>query len=138
MRRLLATVCLALDCGSSAPTPGASTDAEAVEPDAALPKEAARPAYARLAPDAASDPDASPAEDLAAPDAGNTGWPAVADYGARGPYAVARDRDTGPGAAYDVFRPAPLDPRRKHPIISWANGTLFGLTDYQKLLEHWA
>jgi hypothetical protein len=66
-------------------------------------------------------------------------WPAVADYGARGPFAVMRESNVGPGAAYDVFRPSPLGAdKRKHPIISWANGTLFDIPDYQKLLEHWA
>jgi hypothetical protein len=72
------------------------------------------------------------------PDGPAPGWPPVSDYSARGPYAVTRDSNTGPGGAYDVFRPATFDPQRKHPIISWANGTLFGITDYQKLLEHWA
>jgi predicted dienelactone hydrolase len=65
-------------------------------------------------------------------------WPAVTDYGAVGPFAIGRDRDTGPGGAYDVFRPANLTDGRRHPIISWANGTLFALADYQKLIEHWA
>jgi hypothetical protein len=66
------------------------------------------------------------------------GWPAVTDYGARGPFTVAREMNTGPGSAYDVFHPTPLADGRRHPIISWANGTLFALNDYQKLLEHWA
>ena len=38
----------------------------------------------------------------------------------------------------DVFRPAAFDPGRKLPFISWAIGSLFGLTDFQKLLELWA
>jgi hypothetical protein len=47
--------------------------------------------------------------------------------------------NTGPAGAYDVFRPATLGAeQRRHPIISWANGTLFSIADYQKLLEHWA
>lgn len=73
---------------------------------------------------------------------GNVGavpWPAVADYGAPGPFTVARDMNTGPGGAYDVFRPSTLGgANRRNPIVSWANGTLFSLADYQKLLEHWA
>jgi hypothetical protein len=77
--------------------------------------------------------------DLAAPDAGSSGWPDVSDYGARGPYPTQRDRDTGPDGTFDIFRPTTLGAGgRKHPIISWANGTLFGIDDYQKLLDHWA
>jgi hypothetical protein len=80
---------------------------------------------------------AAPRPDGAATDASS--WPAVADYGATGPFAVARDVNTGPGGGYDVFRPATLGAGgRRHPIVSWANGTLFSLSDYQKLLEHWA
>jgi len=72
-------------------------------------------------------------------DAGGPTWPAVTDYGAPGPFTVARDMNTGPSGAYDVFHPSPLGAQgRRHPIVSWANGTLFSLTDYQKLLEHWA
>jgi len=67
------------------------------------------------------------------------GWPSVDDYGAHGPLATQRDNNTGPGAAYDIFRPVALGPApRKHPIVSWANGTLFGVDGYQKLLDHWA
>jgi hypothetical protein len=82
-------------------------------------------------------PDAGVTSD-AAGDAASP-WPSVADYGAAGPFTVARDVNTGPGGAYDVFRPSPLGAEgRRHPIVSWANGTLFTLNDYQKLLEHWA
>jgi hypothetical protein len=73
------------------------------------------------------------------PDAGVAAWPAVTDYGAAGPFPLARDVNTGPGGAYDVFRPSTLGGQgRRHPIVSWANGTLFTLDDYQKLLQHWA
>jgi len=66
-------------------------------------------------------------------------WPPVTDYAAPGPFTVQRDSDTGPGAAYDIFRPATLGPSpRKNPIVSWANGTLFGIDMYQTLLRHWA
>jgi hypothetical protein len=72
-------------------------------------------------------------------DGGAVAWPTVADYGATGPFPIARDVNTGPGGGYDVFRPASLGAEgRRHPIVSWANGTLFSLSDYQKLLEHWA
>jgi hypothetical protein len=133
---------LTLACSSGSPSSPVTPSPDAAAPD--------RDGPAPLVPDAAADRssgDAPAAPDvptavadaaLAAPDAAAGGWPAVSDYAARGPFPITRDRDTGPGGAYDVFRPATLDPQRKHPIISWANGTLFGLTDYQKLLEHWA
>jgi hypothetical protein len=63
----------------------------------------------------------------------------VRDYGAPGPFAVVHETNTGPNGAYDVFRPTALaSDKRRHPVISWANGTLFDIPDYQKLLEHWA
>jgi len=66
-------------------------------------------------------------------------WPVVNDYGARGPLMTQRDINIGPRAAYDIFRPTTLGPSpRKNPIISWANGTLFGIDRYQMLLDHWA
>jgi len=66
-------------------------------------------------------------------------WPPVNDYGARGPLTTQRDINTGPGGAYDIFRPTTLGPSpRKNPIISWANGTLFSINNYQMLLDHWA
>src|SRR5882724_2468821 len=78
-------------------------------------------------------------EDAKADGAAMGGWPPVDDYGAHGPLATQRDNNTGPGAVYDVFRPTTLGPApRKHPIVSWANGTLFGVDGYQKLLDHWA
>jgi hypothetical protein len=46
--------------------------------------------------------------------------------------------NTGPGGAYDVFQPAVLTDNRKHPIVSWANGTLYTVDDYALLLQHWA
>ncbi|HEY0711567.1 MAG TPA: hypothetical protein VGF45_02770 [Polyangia bacterium] len=66
-------------------------------------------------------------------------WPTITDYGTRGPYPITRESNTGPGRGYDVFRPAQLgEGGRKHPVISWANGTLFDIPDYLPLLEHWA
>jgi hypothetical protein len=77
--------------------------------------------------------------DIGNVDAARGTWPPVNDYGAPGPFTVQRDNDTGPGGAYDVFRPAMLGPSpRKNPIVSWANGTLFGIDMYQTLLRHWA
>ena len=66
-------------------------------------------------------------------------WPKVDDYGESGPFETIRDENTGPDATFDVFRPAVLgEGGRRHPIISWANGTLFSLDEYQALLTHWA
>jgi hypothetical protein len=66
-------------------------------------------------------------------------WPSVADYAASGPFMTTRDLNTGPGGAYDIFRPATLgEGGRKHPIVSWANGTRFNLDNYKALLDHWA
>jgi hypothetical protein len=63
----------------------------------------------------------------------------VTDFGAPGPFATVRDTNTGPGGAYDVFHPASLGAdHRKHPIVSWANGTLYSVDDYAPLLTHWA
>jgi hypothetical protein len=98
---------------------------------------AAEPEVASPTPDSAPATDAR--MDAASEAATSSTWPAVIDYGAKGPFAIARDMNTGPMGAYDVFRPASLGAeQRRHPIISWANGTLFGIADYQKLLEHWA
>jgi Chlorophyllase enzyme len=70
---------------------------------------------------------------------GSAPWPAVTDYGAAGFFAPMRVMNTGPSAAYDVFQPTVLGAQgRKHPIISWANGTLYSVDDYEPLLSHWA
>jgi chlorophyllase-like protein len=71
--------------------------------------------------------------------AGPAAWPAVTDYSTAGPFTPTRQVDVGPGAAYDVFQPTILGAEnRKHPIISWANGTLYSVDDYAPLLQHWA
>jgi hypothetical protein len=90
--------------------------------------------------DGAAPSDANPAEVHPAADSGSaTIWPAVNDYGARGPWPTMRQTNTGPGGAYDVFRPTELRGQgRKHPIISWANGTLYALDTYTKPIDHWA
>jgi hypothetical protein len=137
---------LALEaCASSAGAP-ARVSADAAELGADAP--ATRSDTARTPPaDAASGSNAAdlatepinPPADALPVDTGTAAWPAIADYGARGPFEITRETDTGPGGAYDIFRPAQLGAEnRKHPIISWANGTLFGIKDYQPLLEHWA
>jgi hypothetical protein len=90
-------------------------------------------------------PDAAPSTTVdasvadAPAEAGAAAWPAVTDYAARGPFPITRESNTGPNGMYDIFRPSQLaEQGRRHPIISWANGTLFDIGDYQKLLEHWA
>ncbi|MEX1257428.1 MAG: hypothetical protein WEG36_07410 [Gemmatimonadota bacterium] len=66
-------------------------------------------------------------------------WPAVTDFAARGPFPIQREANVGPNAAYDIVRPAMLGAQgRKHPIISWNNGTLYEISRYQDLLDHWA
>jgi dienelactone hydrolase len=126
-------------CGSSAPPP------PLLVADAGLLDAAASPVVVDAPVDASrvevALADAPPAADAVAsrPDAaGSSPWPAVSDFGARGPLAVTRDADTGPGKAYDVFRPTQLADGRRHPILSWANGTNYGLDLYAPLLEHWA
>jgi hypothetical protein len=85
----------------------------------------------------AADAPVADGREAASPDVG-AAWPAVIDYAARGPFTITHETNTGPGGTYDIFRPAQLGAERPHPIISWANGTLFDIPDYQKLLEHWA
>jgi hypothetical protein len=131
---LMLGVCACASTKSSPDGPaGAPTDvaASADQTTQAMPDAAAdaRPA------DAPTDATIRPAD--AAPDASTGAWPAVSDYGARGPYAITHETNTGPGGAYDIFRPAQLGAQR-HPVISWTNGTLFDIPNYQKLLEHWA
>jgi dienelactone hydrolase len=66
-------------------------------------------------------------------------WPAVTDFAAPGPFAITRETDVGPDAAYDIVRPMRLgEDGRKHPIVSWNNGTLYQIDRYQDMLDHWA
>ncbi|HEY2731232.1 MAG TPA: hypothetical protein VGK52_14920 [Polyangia bacterium] len=147
-------------CGSSSPGAGAGSSLDAAAGTGAAAGQtgaggtppatgAAGQGAAGAVPDASSaggpgdgasvgaDVDATP--DASDDGASATAWPAVTDYGAPGPFTVARDMNTGPGGAYDIFRPSTLGAaNRRHPIVSWANGTLFSIPDYQKLLEHWA
>ncbi|HET6284108.1 MAG TPA: hypothetical protein VFH73_24335 [Polyangia bacterium] len=79
-------------------------------------------------------PDAGPSDGGPA-----SAWPAVTDFAVKGSFPTQRENNVGPGAAYDVFRPAQLGGQgRKHPIVSWNNGTLYAIDRYQALLEHWA
>ncbi len=66
-------------------------------------------------------------------------WPSVADFDQRGPFAIQRETNLGPNAAYDIVRPMQLgEDGRRHPIISWNNGTRYQIDRYQDLLDHWA
>lgn len=66
-------------------------------------------------------------------------WPSVTDFDAPGPFAITHERNVGPDGAYDIVRPAQLgEAGRKHPIVSWNNGTLYQIDRYQDLLDHWA
>lgn len=66
-------------------------------------------------------------------------WPSVTDFAAPGPFPITRETNVGPGAAYDIVRPMRLgEAGRKHPIVSWNNGTLYQIDRYQALLDHWA
>jgi len=66
-------------------------------------------------------------------------WPSVTDFAAPGPFAVHRETNVGPNAAYDIVRPMRLgEEGRRHPIVSWNNGTLYQINRYQDLLDHWA
>jgi dienelactone hydrolase len=79
----------------------------------------------------------SSADAQAAPTA--TPWPSVTDFAAPGPFAVTRETNVGPNAGYDIVRPMRLGEQgRKHPVVSWNNGTLYQIDRYQHLLDHWA
>lgn len=79
----------------------------------------------------------APARGGAAPT--GSAWPSVTDFAARGPFAIQRETNVGPDAAYDIVRPMRLgEEGRKHPIVSWNNGTVYQIDRYQDLLDHWA
>jgi hypothetical protein len=66
-------------------------------------------------------------------------WPAVTDFDRPGPFSIRRETNVGPDAAYDIVRPMQLgEEGRRHPIVSWNNGTLYPIDRYQDLLDHWA
>ena len=75
----------------------------------------------------------------AAQNAARAVWPAVTDFAAPGPFAITHETAVGPDGAYDIVRPMRLgEGGRTHPIVSWNNGTLYPIADYQHLLDHWA
>jgi len=65
-----------------------------------------------------------------------SGFPAVADFSADGPFATTAGNE-GPDCR--VYRPRTLgEDGLQHPIIIWGNGTGGTPTTYSGLLEHWA
>jgi hypothetical protein len=65
-------------------------------------------------------------------------WP-QADPAARGPYTTIIQDSVGPGREFTVFRPATLGAGgRRHPVITWGNGTGAYPRIYLRLLDHLA
>ena len=65
-----------------------------------------------------------------------SGFPAVADFAARGPFATT---DESQGTGCRVYRPATLGENDlDHPVILWGNGTGGSPSTYGDLLDHWA
>jgi hypothetical protein len=62
--------------------------------------------------------------------------PAVADYGARGPFEVSMVNETGPDGTYTMFRPTTLGQNGfLHPPASWGNGIMTTPAVYVELLS---
>ena len=62
--------------------------------------------------------------------------PQVNDYGARGPFAVTVENNTGPSGQYTLFRPTTLGENGfKHPPTSWGNGITTTPSAYTELLS---
>lgn len=65
-----------------------------------------------------------------------TGFPAVSDFAASGPFSVTNSNVNTNCA---VYRPRTLGENGlKHPVILWGNGTGGSPSTYGRLLEHWA
>src|SRR5690606_7050327 len=65
-----------------------------------------------------------------------TGFPAVSDFAASGPFSVT---NSNVNTTCAVYRPRTLGENGlKHPIILWGNGTGGSPSTYGRLLEHWA
>ena len=84
---------------------------------------------------------------LSAPDAGSTDagatgasrLPAIADYGAEGPFETTMESNTGPGGSYTVFRPEPLGANGfLHAPIIFGPGIITTPSQYRTLLTHLA
>ena len=66
-------------------------------------------------------------------------WPSVTDFAAPGPFAITHETNVGPNGGYDIVRPAQLGAEGlEHPVVSWNNGTLYPIANYQPMLDHWA
>jgi Chlorophyllase enzyme len=69
------------------------------------------------------------------------GSPAAADWPAAnpammGPFQTVTEMNVGPGMAYTMFRPMMLE--RRHPVITWGNGTGAMPSSYRALLTLYA
>lgn len=65
-----------------------------------------------------------------------SGFPAVADFSARGPFSTTNERQ---GTGCQVYRPSTLGENDlDHPVILWGNGTGGSPSTYADLLDHWA
>ena len=65
-----------------------------------------------------------------------TGFPAVSDFAASGPFSVT---NSNVNLSCAVYRPRTLGENGlQHPIILWGNGTGASPSTYSALLEHWA
>src|SRR5690606_8616085 len=65
-----------------------------------------------------------------------TGFPAVSDFAASGPFSVT---NSTVNAASAFHRHLTLSENGlKHPITLWGNGTAGSPSTYGRLLEHWA
>ena len=62
-------------------------------------------------------------------------WP-TADPAKMGPYPTTTEMMVGPGMAYTMFRPKDLN--RRHPVITWGNGTGTTPPTYAALLKLYA
>ena len=62
-------------------------------------------------------------------------WPA-ADPAKLGPFMTVMESGVGPGMAFTMFRPTSLE--RRHPVITWGNGTGAMPTSYRGLLTLYA
>jgi hypothetical protein len=62
-------------------------------------------------------------------------WPA-ANPAMTGPFPTVTENNVGPGMAYTMFRPMTLE--RRHPVITWGNGTGATPMSYRALLTLYA
>lgn len=99
------------------------------EGQAGAPGSAGNPAMAM----AGADAPAANGGNVAPPPAGD--WPA-ADPAKPGPFMTTTENEVGPGMAYTMVRPRDL--MRRHPVITWGNGTGTTPPTYRALLELYA